>query len=50
MIAIFPRAVNASTPCRSNVAGLPSRIYCYSVASPRGSRELGKVVVINSRR
>jgi len=47
IIAIFPRAVNASIPWRSSVAGLPSGVCYYSVASPNGSRELDKVVVLN---
>ncbi|HTW90412.1 MAG TPA: hypothetical protein VMH22_01705 [bacterium] len=32
---------------RWNVSHVPSGVYCYSVASPNGNRDLGKVVVVN---
>jgi hypothetical protein len=35
---------------RWDVGAVPSGVYYYSVASPVGSSELGKVVVVNSRR
>ena len=49
---ITGRLVQDSRPLRSTVwrwdiGAVPNGVYYYSVASPNGSRELGKVVVLN---
>jgi hypothetical protein len=46
------RLVQDSRPLRStawrwDVSAVPDGVYCYSAASPDGSRERGKVVVLN---
>jgi hypothetical protein len=49
---ITGRLVQDSRPLRStawrwDVSAVPDGVYCYSAASPDGSRERGKVVVLN---
>ena len=49
---ITGRLIQDSRPVRStawrwDVGAVPNGVYCYSVASTDGNRELGKVVVLN---